>query len=77
MPEPVQTFCTNVVHAKPSAHALTISFGVAEAVWLYLKVQPIFAAWLIHHPWIPVLHGALQVAYLTGATYFQSLKRAA
>ena len=68
---------TNVVHAKLSAHALTIGFGIAEAVWLYLKQQAIFEAWLGHHPWVPVLHGGLQVAYLTGATYFQSLKRAA
>lgn len=68
---------TNLLHAKPSAHALVAFFGISEAIWLYMKQQAIFTAWLGQHPWVPVLHGAVQVAYLTGATYFQSLKRAA
>jgi len=77
MTEATMGFLTNVLHAKPCAHALVALFGIAEAVWLYLNQQAIFTAWLSHHPWIPVAHGALQAGCVAAAMYFQSLNRAA
>ena len=77
MPEPIQTAITAVARAKFSAHAMVVAFGVVEAIWLYLGQQSLFTAWLSYHPWIPILHGALQAACVALAMYYPSLNRAA
>ncbi len=64
----------SITQAKLSAHIVLAVFAGSQAMWVYLRQQEIFNAWVAVHPWVPILVGAVQAGCFAGALYWKANK---
>ncbi|MHB1952147.1 MAG: hypothetical protein ACYCOU_00240 [Sulfobacillus sp.] len=77
MPEPIETFVTSMVRAKPSAHFVALALGFIGITYHEFAKQPQFVAWITVHWAVGTLISSIKIAAPMIALYYPSLKRAA
>jgi hypothetical protein len=70
-------YLANLIHAKPSAHALAFAMAFVGIMYHEFAKQPQFDRWLTAHWIVATLISSVKVAAPVFAVYFPSLKRAA
>ena len=77
MPEPIETFVTSLVRAKPSAHFVALALGFIGITYHEFSKAPQFQIWINTHWAVGTLIAAIKIFAPVVTLYYPTLRRAA